>query len=167
MTEVRIDRERDGWHFFSEDPKLIGDSFAKVTSKAFASYPATVSAAREAGHVINNAGWLHKLLSWNWNSHAMDGYPWWEIANDGCPAFVKLSHKRGDSGAEVESLEMCRAWDNLAAGDFYQRDWTDDGIPFCREGEVYWSGWWFETIAERNRFLDWCKANHANTPVVY
>lgn len=27
--------------------------------------------------------------------------------------------------------------------------------PFVREGETYWSGWWFATIAERDRFVKW------------
>ena len=34
----------------------------------------------------------------------------------------------------------------------------DDGIPFVSKGETYWSGWWFKTVAERDRFVAWCVA---------
>lgn len=141
--KVKIECDRDGWCYGTDGMK----------SAKFASYPETVRHARSAGHEIDNAGWRHKLLSWNFNMHAIDGYPEWEIEREKSPAFVKLTHVRG-KGA-VESSALANAWDDVATVDFYQRDWTDDGIPFVRSGETYWSGWWFATIAERDRFLVW------------
>jgi hypothetical protein len=130
---------------------------AGLKSDRYQSYSEAMRQARSAGHEVDNAGWKHKLLMWNWHSHAMDGYPGWEQAtveyDRPCPAFAKLTHKMGKG--DPESSKLCNAWDDVAAVGFYQRDWTDDGIPFVNKDEVYWSGWWFETIAERDRFLAW------------
>jgi hypothetical protein len=149
-VKVRIDRDRDGWHFSAEGMK----------SEPLASYPETKRRAVESGHEVDNAGWLHRMLMWNWHQHAMDGYPGWEIENasepnkyERHPAFVKLTHTRGKG--EVESHKLAAAWDDIAEVDFYQRDWTDDGLPSVNKGDVYWSGWWFATIAERDRFVEW------------
>lgn len=162
--QVRIDcdkrlKERGGteyeggWYYESSGLK----------SDRYGSYGEAVGEAQRAGHEVDNAGWKRKLLMWNWNSHAMDGYPGWEIENAAetdkysrHPAFVKLSHVRGKG--EVESTQLCNDWDDIAQGSFYQRDWTDSGIPFVNENEVYWSGWWFETVAERDRFVAWYEA---------
>ena len=145
MTKVKIARYQDGWRYHTPD----------MRSEQFASYPAVVSAAKSGGHTIDNGGWIHRLLMWNFNSHAVDGYPTWEIETDGAPAFVKLAHKRRRDGDAVESHALAVEWDDIAEVDFYQRDWTDDGLPFVKEGATYWSGWWFATIAERNRFVKW------------
>lgn len=143
MAQVRISRDRDGWHYASED----------LRSRAIATYREAVAEAVASGNEVDNGGWLHRLLVWNFHSHAIDGYPGWEIERDGSPAFVKLTHTRGSG--EVESHKIAAEWDDLATVDFYQRDWTDDGIPVVRKDETYWSGWWFATIAERDRFLEW------------
>lgn len=107
----------------------------------------------------DNCGWIHKLLSWDWHMLALDGYPNWEIeasaAKPDVPAFVRLTHVRGKG--DIESRTLTREWDDIAEVDFYMRDWTDNGIPFVREGDTYWSGWWFATIAERDRFVKWCE----------
>lgn len=148
--KVRIDRDRDGWRYFVDD----------VKSEPLASYPQVVRRAVANGHEVDNAGWLHRLLMWQFNHHALDGYPEWEIESERSPAFVKLSHETGNGPS---SHEIAAAWDDLAKVDFYQRDWTEDGIPFVNEdgipfvnkGEIYWSGWWFATVAERDRFVEW------------
>jgi hypothetical protein len=149
-VKVKIDHDRDGWHYSASND---------LKSSPFATYPEAVRAALAGGHEIDNAGWRHRMLSWNWHSHAIEGYPGWEIEIEESPAFVKLTHKRGVDA--IESHEISTAWDDTAAVDFYQRDWTNDGIPFVREGEIYWSGWWFATIAERDRFLEWHHAMDA------
>jgi len=103
-----------------------------------------------------NHGWNKKLSSMDWSEVCLDGYPGWQIEMaDGqkAPAFVKLTHVRGKG--TVESNDLATKWDDIASETFYQRDWTDDGIPFVHEHEVYWSGWWFKTIAERDRFVAW------------
>lgn len=149
--KVRIDRDRDtGWHFGAEGMK----------SDPFPSYPDAKRHALAAGHELDNAGWSHRMLMWNWHQHAMDGYLGWEIENpteaskyDRHPAFVKLTHVHGKK--EVESHVLAAAWDDVATVDFYQRDWTDDGLPTVSNGDTYWSGWWFATVAERDRFVEW------------
>lgn len=155
-----------GW-FYRE--RLPDDQFDQYTddyprkSERCATYAEARALALRDGHEISNGGWLRRMLSWNFNNHAMDGYPGWEIANPGeqdkyarHPAFVKLEHKR-KSGDDVESYKLCQKWDDLAEVDFYQRDWTDSGIPFCADGEVYWSGWWFATFRDRDRFLEFAR----------
>ena len=150
-TAVKIYRDRDGWRYDSED--------MSVKSAAFPSYPEAVKQATAGGYEISNAGWRHRLLVWNWHAHSLDGYPGWETS-EGHPAFVKLAHKRGGSDADVESHKIAARWDDVATVDFYQRDWTEDGIPFVLEGGTYWSGWWFATVAERDRFLEWYKETY-------
>lgn len=103
----------------------------------------------------NKGGWLFKMSSFDWHPHCLDGYPGWELETLDCPAFVKLTHTRGPSGSDVESNVLATKWDDLAEVEFYQRDWTSSGIPFVNEGEEYWSDWWFATIAEKDRFLDY------------
>ena len=102
--------------------------------------------------------WLKKLWMWDWHTLQLNGYPGWErvLASESkAPAFVRLTHTRGPGG--VESHALCVAWDDIATVGFYQRDWTDDGLPFVNQGETYHSGWWFQTIGERDRFLHWVK----------
>lgn len=119
-------------------------------------------AVAERGHELDNAGWKFRLLMWHFHSHSFDGFPGWEhekiVHGQSVPAFVKLMHKRGKSGTDVESHALASAWDDVAEVDFYQRDWTGSGIPFVEGGEAYYSGWWFATIAERDRFVQWAKA---------
>jgi hypothetical protein len=141
--KVKIYRDREGWYHACADLK----------SERAATYGEAIERAIAAGHDIDNAGWLKRMIMWNFNNHAIDGYPGWEIERDRSPAFAKLTHRRGKG--EVESHALAAAWDDIAAEPFYQRDWTDDGIPFVRDDETYWSGWWFKTIAERDRFLVW------------
>lgn len=151
QVKVKIDRDREGWRYFADDLK----------SDPFPTYGAAVKAAKANGHEIDNAGWRRRMLMWNFNDHALDGYPGWEIERDKSPAFVKLTHVRRGGDADVESRTLAAAWDDVAEVDFYQRDWTGDGIPFVNGGETYWSGWWFQTIAERDRFVAWHAANTA------
>lgn len=164
--KVKIDcdkrlRERGGteyeggwYHFTTAGPQQ------DVEWKSEARWP-TYSEARRAllaaGHEHDNAGWRHRMLSWNFTSHSLDNYPGWEVERvehgRPIPAFVKLTHTRG--AGDVESHALAAAWDDIAEHDFYQRDWTDSGIPFVNGGETYWSGWWFATLAERDRFVRW------------
>lgn len=151
--KVRIDWSHEGWLY-------------SASTARFDTYALARQAATDAGFEVDNAGWLHKMLSWNWNHLAMDGYKGWEISNPAetdkykrAPAFVKLSHRRGGDDVEVESNTLCTKWDDEAAVDFYQRDWTDDGIPYVSKGGTYRSGWWFATVAERDRFVEWLRTS--------
>jgi hypothetical protein len=160
--KVMISRFPLGWRYYASDS-------SDLKSDPFATYANATKAAVVAGHEIDTMGWRHKMESWNFTHHALDRYPGWEIEQRSppasgphgspAPAFAKLAHTRGV--AEAESADLCREWDDIAAADFYQRDWTDDGIPFVNDGETYWSGWWFATLAERDRFISWAKARDA------
>lgn len=99
-----------------------------------------------------NGGWRKKVLTMDWHEAALDGYPGWDLEGK-VPPFVKLTHVRQSD--EVESSTLASAWDDIAQEPFYTRDLTDDGIPFVRKGDTYWSGWWFRTTAERDRFVKW------------
>jgi hypothetical protein len=111
---------------------------------------------RELPKDPTNGGWKQKVMTMDWYDICMDMYPDWEIEPVGdqkTPAFVKLTHVRGDG--DVESSKLASAWDDIASEQFYTRDWTDSGIPCVGKGEIYWSGWWFKTVAERDRFVAW------------
>ena len=99
------------------------------------------------------SSWNQKIYTVDWHSLSFDKFPEWELEEQDHPAFVKLQHTRTEG--PVESSKIASAWDDLAEVKFYQRDWTEDGLPSVNEGDTYWSGWWFQTIAERDRFLDW------------
>ena len=121
----------------------IGEPFKRITYKDLPKDP-------------TNGGWRKKLLTMDWHEVSLDGYPGWESESvDGIktPPFVKLTHTR--QAEEVESSTLATKWDDIAEEPFYMRDWTDDGIPFVSKGETYWSGWWFKTVAERDRFVAW------------
>lgn len=151
-VQIRWNPDTRAWHFGQWD--LEGN--AVMLSNQRATYPEAMRDVSSAGHEVDNAGWKHKVLSWNWDMHSLDGFPEWQIEKDRCPAFVKLTHVRGTGS--VESSALAEAWDDIAEVDFYQRDWTDSGIPFVDKGEIYWSGWWFATLAERDRFVVWATA---------
>lgn len=170
MSIVSIDWDNGthggrGWWFFDGQwvDNANGDReyiYRMKDPRRFDTFPQVKRAAIAAGHEVFSAGWKHKMLSWNWHMHVMDGYAEWEAARRDdrgrtIPAFVKLSHVRRSDKADVESNVLCNAWDDVATVDFYQRDWTDDALPFVNDGDTYWSGWWFQTIAERDRFVAW------------
>lgn len=118
----------------------------------------------------DNAGWRRKLLMWHWHDVSLAGYPGWDLEGPKPelqpgerdrrnPPFVKLTHVHGKGRS---SSDLANAWDNIAVGRFYQRDWTESGIPFVNDGETYWSGWWFEYAADRDRFVAWEGASDAD-----
>ena len=151
-----------GWFYATSKPGPDGHPVYDMKSDRFATLAEVRAAAVNAGHEINNAGWKHKLIMWNWHAHSFDGYPGWEL-EAGHPAWCKLEHvnKRGAS-----SDDLCNAWDDVALVDFYQRDYSYDGSVFVNKGEAYGSGWWFATIAERDRFLAWVRAHYSAVKVV-
>lgn len=110
----------------------------------------------------DNGGWLKKLLMWDWHELSHNGYPGWESssassASSAVPWFVKLTHV---AGSGESSHELASAWDDVAEVAFYQRDWSDGSLS-VRKGDGYTSGWWFQTRAERDRFVAWSTARHS------
>lgn len=102
--------------------------------------------------------WLAKPPSWAWHRLAIDGYSDWDQVGateradsrlSKAPPFVMVECTRERA---PESEEMANSFDDVATGLFYYRDWTHDGIPWCNAGEVYWSGFWFQRIADALAF---------------
>ncbi len=151
---VNLTKDRVDWIVYRELPAGVEVERPTPIGR-YPSYPVARRAIDAEGWTFDNAGWRLRLLMWHWHSHSFDRYPEWEIEDreQGTPAFAKLTHVRG-KGA-VESHELAARWDDVAEAGFYQRDWTDDGIPFVGEGGTYRSGWWFATLAERDRFIGW------------
>lgn len=102
----------------------------------------------------DNAGWLKYVLMWDWHEIALAGYPCWDL--EGAPGKCHPPYASLDvvNGKRKSSRDIAAEWDDLAVGRFYYRDWTDSGTPFVRKGETYHSGFWFEKIADRDRFVE-------------
>jgi hypothetical protein len=104
-------------------------------------------------HVEHNGGWLKKLLMWDWHEACCKNYPGWDLVESGGtrhPPFVKLVIR---NKKDKSSEDITREWDDLAKGRFYSRDWTDSGIPFVSDGEVYTAGFWFEKKEDAYEFV--------------
>lgn len=146
-----------GWFYGTLRVDESGRADWDMKSEArFETYAAARAGARVAGYEIDNAGWKKKLLMWNWHSHSLDGYPGWQAEKEEygrpVPAYAKLEHINKKTKS---SDDLCNAWDDVAEVDFYQRDYSYDGSVFVGDGDKYGSGWWFATVAERDRFLLW------------
>ena len=100
----------------------------------------------------DNLGWKKKLLMWDWHEHALKGYPGWQLDSDRHPYFHKFVVVKGKGRS---SHRIASDWDDSATERFYHRDWTSSGLPFVDDGETYWTGFWFESKAERERFVKW------------
>ena len=106
-------------------------------------------------HLEHNGGWKKKLLSWDWHEVTIAGYPEWDLvdvgaSNDKRPPFVKLTiRNKVDKSSEDISLEF----DDVATGRFYSRDWSREGSPFVRDGEIYDAGWWFQKRDDAYKFV--------------
>lgn len=98
----------------------------------------------------DNAGWLKMVLLWDWYPIVFDKFPGWEMDGEE-PYSEKLIVT---NGVGKSSREMAIAFDDVAAGRFYYRDWTDSGLPFVDGGESYRSAFWFQTKADRDKFRE-------------
>jgi hypothetical protein len=146
-----------GWYFFTRHGQYPDETILKCDER-YETYDDCRRAVRARGLTFDNAGWKRKLLMWNWTSHSLDGYPGWEIENPEAdryqrhPAYARVEHvNKKTKGSD----DLCNAWDDIAEVDFYQRDFSYDGSIFVNDGDRYGSGWWFATVAERDRFLKW------------
>jgi hypothetical protein len=63
------------------------------------------------------------------------------------PPFVMI----GSDGGE-RSRRAATELDDVATGLFYYRDWTNSGTPCVAEGELYFSGFWFQRMADAEAF---------------
>lgn len=123
-------------------------------------------------HLEHNAGWIKKLLMWDWHEVVQDGYPGWDLVGEGIdidealrervvvalaggghhkhPPFVKLAIK---NKVDKSSEDISREFDDIATGRFYSRDWSRQGSPFVHDGEVYDAGWWFQKREDAYTFI--------------
>lgn len=94
---------------------------------------------------------------WDWNKllpidefHkiAYAHYPAWE-KNDDLPYCVDFSITKGK---DRSSREIATEFDNIAVGHFYYRDWTESGLPFVDDGEVYRTAFIFQRVEDYIEF---------------
>lgn len=101
----------------------------------------------------NKWDWKRAIPSWDWHDLALaqPPFPGWELDDEGgSPWFVLHELVRG----ETESRTMAIEFDDISEGAFYYRDWTSSGIPFLNDGEVYWSGFWFQLKTDAIAFQE-------------
>ena len=70
--KVKIDRVCGGWRYFTMSESMDADGHVKqdikMQSLLYPSYPAAKRAALTAGHEVDNADWMHRLLMWQCSS---------------------------------------------------------------------------------------------------
>lgn len=99
-------------------------------------------------HPEHNLGWRKKVLSCDWYDLCLHKpmYPGWDLVAIGGgydpePPSVEL-HLRNK--VDKSSDDICKEFDDIATGRFYQKEWVDGGGWSVAEGEVYHAKWWFE-----------------------
>lgn len=103
------------------------------------------------------SGWRRKLPFDIWNFIGLTEhhqYVGWDTIEHNSPPFIMLEHIRGSNKDDIESTRMAEKFDDICGGLFYQRHWSSSGIPICREGECYWSGWWFQFKDDAEKFKE-------------
>lgn len=106
-------------------------------------------------HLEHNAGWIKKLLMWDWHEVSLNGYPGWDMVDPGGgydphPPFVKLAIR---NNVDKSSGDISREFDDIATGRFYSRDWSREGSVFVGDGEIYDAGWWFQKREDAYTFI--------------
>lgn len=105
-------------------------------------------------HLQHNAGWIKKMLVWDWRDLCLDGYPGWDLVESNGirhPPFIRLAIR---NKIDKSSEDIAREFDGLAKGRFYSRDWSRDGSPSVGEGETYDAGWWFQITQDAYDFIN-------------
>jgi hypothetical protein len=92
--------------------------------------------------------WCAAVPSWSFALLAAQGYPGWDKIGHH-PPYVICALTRG---MQPESAEMAAAWDGEAEGLFHYRDQTTSGLPFVPEGGSYQACFWFQRLADAERF---------------
>lgn len=95
--------------------------------------------------------WRNLLPQTRFNELFLDGMPGWDKNEHGIHG-VRLPFSKGNGPS---SHNIAVWWDDLAVGQFYYRDFTDSGLPFVDEGEVYASSFYFQFHSDAIRFLEW------------
>lgn len=101
------------------------------------------------------SGWRRYIASWIFTDFQLARprpFIGWELNSEGDPWFVMMEHVRSRNGRQ--SFGIAKDWDDDAQGLFYYRDWTSSATPFAGDGDLYWSGWWFQFHEDAKRFLN-------------
>lgn len=99
--------------------------------------------------MVEQWDWNRKLPMWDWYTVLLAGYPEWEKPDGETPASALISVK---NDTDKSSHDLAVEVDDWCKGQFYYRDYTDDGIPFVNEGEVYKSRFWFQFVPDAEEF---------------
>ncbi len=102
---------------------------------------------------------MSKYGDWDWKRAvpidvfyqlSVTGFPGWDKGpgKDTVPSL----HFRTKKGEQASSRELAIAFDDIAEGEFYYRDWTDSGLPFVEDGEIYQSRFYFAVFADLVHF---------------
>lgn len=91
------------------------------------------------------SGWLKNINEMEY----VEKYKSWDKSKDGKYACIimELIH-----GVDKSSHNMASIIDDIAKGNFYYRDWTKDGLPFVKDNEIYWCGFWFQHFEDAKKF---------------
>lgn len=101
-------------------------------------------------HLEHNAGWIKKVLMWDWYEIQLAGYPGWDLVDPGRgydkhPPCVRLGiHTRTDKS----SRDVDREFDDIATGRFYSCDFSRDG-----SSTFYDAKWWFQKREDAYAFI--------------
>ena len=99
--------------------------------------------------IKNNWDWNKALPMDVWHGIALDKFPEWEKPNGEIPTSVFLSVEKGK---DKSSRDLAIETDDWCKGNFYYRDWTQSGLPFVDEGEIYNSRFWFQFQVDAEEF---------------
>ena len=80
----------------------------------------------------------------------LSGFPKWDMDGE-MPHNVEFTVRKG---VDRSSRDIAIEWDDIGKGKFYYQDWTDDNIPFVREGETYRSSFWFQKASDAKKFVE-------------
>lgn len=101
---------------------------------------------------IENWDWKRALPSDIWYDIVLDGFPCFEIDNyTKEPYYHSFGTKDGE---QKSSRKIAVEFDDVSEGLFYYRDFTDDGIPFVRDGDVYRSCFSFQFKKDYDKFFE-------------
>lgn len=96
-------------------------------------------------------GWNKNITSNEYYDIAQNKYFSWDTLENREPYFVMLEIKQGDNKS---SRDIAVLFDDISIQNFYYRDWTKNGMPYINDGEVYWSGFWFQFQYDAKKFVE-------------
>ena len=99
---------------------------------------------------MNTGDWNKNLRMSDFYKIQLEGYKEWDKTDNNKPYFIEFSIVKGRNKS---SRDIAVEFDDIAKGYFYYRDWTNSGLPFVDEGEVYNSGFCFQLKEDKEVFV--------------